>query len=112
MLAFCSLPGLEHSIANFFILPLALMVGAPLTLSTVIFKNLIPVVIGNGVAGALIVAASYSYQYGRLGGLRRAVFQQKLANIKKELAARRAETDRRLQLQAECMLVLDRLKAE
>lgn len=88
------------------------MVGAPLTLNTVIFKNLMPVVIGNGVAAALIVAASYSYQYGRLGGLRRAIFQQKLVNIKKELAVRRAEMDRRLKLQAECTMLLDRLKAE
>jgi Formate/nitrite transporter len=105
------LSGLEHSIANFFILPLASMVGAPLTLNAIIFKNLIPVVIGNGIAGALIVAASYSYQYGRLGGLQRAIFQQKLANIKKELALRRAEVDRRMKLEAECMLVLERLRS-
>ena len=87
------------------------MVGAPLSLNTVIFKNLIPVVIGNGVAGALVVAASYSYQYGRLGGLRRAIFQQKLANIKKELALKRAETERRLKLEAECLIVLERLRS-
>ena len=90
--------GLEHSIANLFILPLALMVGGTgLSLADIIFKNLIPVVIGNGIAGALIVAASYSYQFGRLGGLRRALFAEKLANIQKNLEKQRAEKDRQLE---------------
>ena len=89
--------GLEHSIANLFILPLALMLGAPVTLGAVIFKNLIPVIAGNFVAGALVVAASYSYQFGRLGGLRRALFADKLANIKKDLAKKRAEAEKELQ---------------
>jgi len=88
--------GLEHSIANFFVLPLALMLGAPVTLGTVITKNLIPVILGNGIAGALIVAASYSYQFGRLGGLRRAIFAEKLANIKKELEYQRKLKDLQL----------------
>ena len=59
--------GLEHSIANLFIMPCALLAGASLTLGDVIFKNLIPVIIGNGIAGALVVAGSYSYQFGELG---------------------------------------------
>lgn len=88
--------GLEHSIANLFVLPLALMIGAPLSLGDIVFKNLIPVIIGNGIAGALIVAASYSYQFGRLGGLRRAIFAEKLANIKKQLARERQGADRQL----------------
>jgi hypothetical protein len=87
---------LEHSIANLFVLPLALMLGAPLTLGTIITKNLLPVILGNGIAGAFIVAASYSYQFGRLGGLRRAIFAEKLANIKRELAAKRKELDKQL----------------
>jgi formate/nitrite transporter len=88
--------GLEHSIANLFVLPLALMLGAPLTVSDIVFKNLIPVIIGNGVAGALIVAASYSYQFGRLGGLRRAIFKEKLQNIQKRLAEQRALAESKL----------------
>lgn len=96
--------GLEHSIANLFVLPLALMLGADITLGTMITKNLIPVIIGNGIAGALIVAASYSYQFGRLGGLRRAIFAEKLANIQKELAARRAVMDYRLEKDIEAEL--------
>jgi len=88
--------GLEHSIANLFILPLAMMLGAPLTLSTIITKNLIPVIIGNGIAGALIVAGSYSYQFGRLGGLQRAIFAEKLANIKAELEIKRKLAEKQL----------------
>mmetsp|Transcript_29524 Transcript_29524/g.65045 ORF Transcript_29524/g.65045 Transcript_29524/m.65045 type:complete len:405 (-) Transcript_29524:38-1252(-) len=89
--------GLEHSIANLFILPLAMMLGAPVTLGAVIFKNLIPVLAGNFAAGALIVAASYSYQFGRLGGLRRALFADKLANIKKDLEKKRKNAEKELQ---------------
>ena len=93
--------GLEHSIANLFILPLALMLGAPVTLGAVITKNLIPVIIGNGIAGALIVAASYSYQFGRLGGLQRAIFKEKLANIKRELEYQRKMKDMQLSAQVQ-----------
>jgi len=98
--------GLEHSIANLFILPLALMVGggAGLSLSAIITKNLIPVIIGNGIAGSLIVAVSYSYQFGRLGGLRRKIFAEKLANIQKRLEKERAKMDRKLDKQVEEIL--------
>ena len=33
----------------------------------VIVKNLIPVTIGNAIAGAIVVAAGYSYAFGKLG---------------------------------------------
>ena len=59
--------GLEHSVANMFLLPLGLLGGADLSLVDVIVKNLIPVTIGNAIAGALIVAAGYSYAFGKLG---------------------------------------------
>ena len=70
--------GLEHSIANLFILPCALLLGAPLTLADVVFKNLVPVIIGNFIAGAGVVAMSYSYQFGELGRKSREKFQQTL----------------------------------
>ena len=72
------------------------MLGSALSLGDIVFKNLIPAVLGNAVAGALIVAASYSYQFGRLGGLRRAIFQDKLDNIKKDLAARRSVVEKEM----------------
>jgi hypothetical protein len=81
--------------------------AAGVTLSDIIFKNLIPVIIGNGIAGALIVAASYSYQFGRLGGLRRAVFKEKLANIQKQLAKQRAEMDKKLQKEVQQIVETD-----
>lgn len=40
--------GLEHSVANMFILPAAMLAGAPVGLAAVLGKNLIPVLIGNG----------------------------------------------------------------
>jgi formate/nitrite transporter FocA (FNT family) len=71
--------GLEHSIANLFILPCALILGGTgLGLSDIIVKNLIPVVLGNFIAGAFVVAASYSYQFGALGKASRERFRQYL----------------------------------
>ena len=60
--------GLEHSIANLFIMPAAMLLKVPLSLGNIVFRNLLPVVVGNAIAGALVVAGSYSYQFGRLGG--------------------------------------------
>lgn len=60
--------GYEHSVANLMLLPAAMLAGAPITLRDVLVKNLIPVTIGNGLAGAVLVAASFSYQFGKLGG--------------------------------------------
>ena len=71
--------GLDHSVANMFIMPAALLLKVPLTLGDVILRNIIPVLLGNAVAGGLIVSGSYSYQFGRLGGKRRAIFAEQLA---------------------------------
>jgi len=60
--------GLEHSVANLFLLPLGLLGGAEVSVMDIIFKNLIPVTLGNAIAGALVVAAGYSYAFGKLGG--------------------------------------------
>lgn len=70
--------GLEHSVANMFIMPAALLLGAPLTAADVLFRNIIPVLIGNAIAGGLVVAGSYSYQFGRLGQKSREAFIEKL----------------------------------
>jgi len=56
--------GLEHSIANMFMLPCALLLNASVTVSDVIFRNIVPVLLGNAIAGAFVVAGSYSYQFG------------------------------------------------
>ena len=64
---FCAI-GLEHSVANLFILPAALLLGGiPLTVSDVVWRNVVPVLLGNAVAGAGVVAASYAFQFGKWG---------------------------------------------
>ena len=60
--------GLEHSVANMFLLPLGIVSGADVSVAETVVKNFIPVTIGNAIAGAIIVAAGYSYQFGKLGG--------------------------------------------
>jgi formate/nitrite transporter len=72
--------GLEHSVANLFIMPAAMLLKVPLSLGDVVMRNIIPVLLGNAVAGALVVAGSYSYQFGRLGG-----------NVAKKLAENEAK---------------------
>jgi hypothetical protein len=59
--------GLEHVVANMFLLPLGLLGGADLSIADTIVKNFVPTTIGNAIAGAVVVAASYSYQFGKLG---------------------------------------------
>jgi len=59
--------GFEHSVANMFILPAALLSHAPLTIVEVLTKNLIPVTIGNAIAGAVIIGAGFSFAHGSLG---------------------------------------------
>ena len=81
--------GLEHSIANMFLLPAALLTGCGglLTMGDVIVRNIIPVVIGNAIAGSIVVAASYSYQFGKLGGKSTAAFKDKLTKYEAKLEA-------------------------
>jgi len=56
--------GLDHSVANMFIIPLGMMRGAPITISDFLVKNLIPVTLGNIVGGALCVMGLYGSAYG------------------------------------------------
>ncbi len=42
--------GLEHSVANLFIMPAVLLLKVPLTISDVLLSNVIPVLIGNAIA--------------------------------------------------------------
>ena len=56
--------GLDHSIANMFIIPLGMLRGADVTVSQFFLKNLIPVTLGNIVGGALCVMAPFGTQLG------------------------------------------------
>eukprot|EP00240_Pyramimonas_obovata_P005749 CAMPEP_0118934744 /NCGR_PEP_ID=MMETSP1169-20130426/14037_1 /TAXON_ID=36882 /ORGANISM="Pyramimonas obovata, Strain CCMP722" /LENGTH=324 /DNA_ID=CAMNT_0006877677 /DNA_START=133 /DNA_END=1107 /DNA_ORIENTATION=+ len=59
--------GLEHSVANMFLLPMGKLLGAKVTWATIFSSNLIPVTLGNTVGGALFIGTMYSYFYGSLG---------------------------------------------
>jgi formate/nitrite transporter len=59
--------GLEHSIANMFFVPLGMALGAPVTMGQFCMNNLLPVTLGNIVGGALGVAVTFAYIFGRLG---------------------------------------------
>lgn len=55
------LSGFEHSVANMFLLPTAKFVGADLTWTAIIIKNLIPATIGNIIGGAILVPLVYYF---------------------------------------------------
>jgi len=59
--------GFEHVPANMYIIPLGLLAGADVTVAEVIWKNFIPVTLGNTFAGSIIFACGYSYAFGVLG---------------------------------------------
>jgi len=59
--------GFEHSVANMFIMPAGLIAAAPIGIGAIFLKNLIPVTIGNAIAGALIIGAGQSFTQGKLG---------------------------------------------
>lgn len=64
--AFVSM-GLEHCVANMFMIPCGMSLGANVTTYEFLVNNLIPVTIGNTIAGATFVGTAYSLAYGSLG---------------------------------------------
>lgn len=56
--------GLDHSVANMFLIPLGILRGADITIVQMFTKNLIPVTLGNIVGGALCVMAPYGSTFG------------------------------------------------
>jgi formate/nitrite transporter FocA (FNT family) len=61
--------GFEHSIANLYYFPLAMLLGAPLGMADAL-HNLLPVVAGNIVGGSVLVALVYWVVYLRPTGPR------------------------------------------
>ncbi len=55
--------GYEHSIANMFLIPMAMFQGADITISELFTSNLIPATLGNIIGGALFVGSAYWYSY-------------------------------------------------
>ncbi len=62
VMAFVAL-GYEHSVANMFFIPAAMLEGAGITVTQMIVDNLIPVTIGNIIGGALFVGCVHAYLY-------------------------------------------------
>ena len=59
--------GLDHSVANMFIIPLGMFRGADITVADFLMKNLIPVTLGNIVGGAICVMAPFGMSFGSWG---------------------------------------------
>lgn len=55
--------GFEHSIANMFFIPTAMLSGAHISLYEFLVGNLLPATLGNIVGGALFVALPYWYMF-------------------------------------------------
>ncbi len=62
VMAFVAL-GWEHSIANMFFIPLAMMMDANITIYDFVVANLIPATLGNIVGGMCMVALPYHYLF-------------------------------------------------
>jgi formate transporter len=56
--------GFEHSIANMYVMPLAMLLGAPIGAADLL-HNLLPVIAGNVVGGSVLVALVYYVIYIR-----------------------------------------------
>lgn len=58
--------GLDHSIANMFLIPMGMVSGASaVTVKAFLLNNLLPVTLGNVFGGAILVAAMYHLAYSR-----------------------------------------------
>jgi formate/nitrite transporter len=55
--------GLEHSVVNMYLIPSGMMFGAPISVRQALFWNLLPVTLGNLVAGALLTGAALYATY-------------------------------------------------
>lgn len=57
--------GLDHSVANMFIIPLGILRGADISIAQMFTNNLIPVTLGNIVGGAVCVMAPFGTSFGK-----------------------------------------------
>ena len=55
--------GFEHVVANMFLIPMGMILGADITLYDFIFKNIIPATLGNIVGGGFIIPGIYYLAY-------------------------------------------------
>lgn len=62
VMAFVTL-GMEHSIANQFIIPMAMMLGTNITMGQFLWANLLPATVGNIVGGILFISLPLAMNY-------------------------------------------------
>src|SRR5437762_6522053 len=55
--------GFEHSVVNMFLIPSGMILGAPISLGQALFWNLLPVTLGNLVAGTLLTGMALYVTY-------------------------------------------------
>src|SRR5437899_4488871 len=55
--------GFEHSVVNMYVIPSGMMLGAPISLGQALFWNLLPVTIGNFLAGTLLTGMALYATY-------------------------------------------------
>jgi formate/nitrite transporter len=55
--------GFEHSVVNMFVIPSGMMLGAPISIAQALLWNLLPVTIGNFLAGALLTGMALYATY-------------------------------------------------
>ncbi|CAL5225938.1 g8733 [Coccomyxa viridis] len=58
---------LNHVVVDMFLVPFGMKNGAPVSVGQYIWRNMIPVAIGNTIAGCFFVALPYSILFGSLG---------------------------------------------
>lgn len=68
--------GFEHSVVNMFLIPSGMMLGAPISVGQALFWNLLPVTLGNMVAGTLLTGMALYATYPT-----RAVPAPSMANV-------------------------------
>ena len=57
--------GWEHSVANMFFIPLGMLLGAPISIESMLVHNLLPATLGNIVGGMCFVALPYFLLWGK-----------------------------------------------
>ncbi|KAI5363326.1 Putative formate/nitrite transporter, aquaporin [Septoria linicola] len=57
--------GYQHSIANYFMVPIGMFYGVNFSVGKFIYQSIIPATLGNIVGGALLGAVPFWYLYGR-----------------------------------------------
>jgi formate/nitrite transporter FocA (FNT family) len=55
--------GFEHSVVNMFLIPSGMMLGAPISVGQALLWNLLPVTLGNMVAGTLLTGMALYATY-------------------------------------------------